>query len=121
MFRIPPGWPSDVPLPSADDWLVRASSWLLDQLPGEYREFEVARRHPVLLARLALLQVRAETNAVRLLVAKVRVDMKEMLTPEATASAVEMLEKRLVTLASLERQVTLVGEAIEGSVHRPRV
>jgi hypothetical protein len=44
-----------------------------------------------------------------------------MLTPAATASAIEMLEKRLASLATLERQVTLVGAAIERSEMHPRV
>jgi hypothetical protein len=101
--------------------LVRGSQWLLDQLPGEYREFDVARRHPILLARLALLQVNAETSALRLLLARIRVDMREILTPAATDSAIEMLEKRLASLATLERQVTLVGEAIERSARSPMV
>ena len=102
-----------MPPPTVDDWLVRGTNWLFDQLPGEYREYEIARRYPILLARLALLQVRAEIGALRLLLARIRVDLRDLLTPVATNSAIEMLEKRLAILAALEREVTLVGDAIE--------
>lgn len=110
-----------MPAPSSDEWLSRASLWLFDQIPGEYREFAIARRHPILLSRLALLQVKAEVSALKILLARIRVDFREMLTPAATASAIEMLEKRLASLVTLERQVTLVGEAIERSEMHPRV
>ena len=113
MIKVPLGWPTSVPPPTADGWLDRATSWLLDQLPGEYREYEVARRHPILLSRLALLQVRAETTSLRLLLGRIRVDLKGLLTPAATNSAIEMMEKRLAGLAALEREVTLLGDAIE--------
>ena len=115
MNRTPVGWPASIPPPTADGWIDRATGWLLDQLPGEYREYEVARRHPILLSRLGLLQVRAESSSLRLLLGRIRVDLKGLLTPEATNGAIEMLEKRLVSLAALEREVTLVGDAIERS------
>ena len=113
MNRAPLGWPTSVPPPTVDGWIERATSWLLDQLPGEYREYEVARRYPILLSRLALLQVRSEVGSVRLLIGRIRVDLKGFLTPAATNSALEMFEKRLANLAALEREVTLVGDAIE--------
>lgn len=119
--RSPTGWPSQVPSPDSEDWLVPATRWLLDQLPGEYREYEMARRHPILLARLASLQIGAEVGALRLLLARIRVDLKEFLSPTATDSAIEMLEKRLAVLGTLERQVTLISEAIERSGRTPRV
>ncbi len=119
--RTPPGWPDQVPPSTAEDWLVQATHWLLDQLPGEYREFDIARRHPILLARLALLQIRAEVGALRSLITRIRVDLREFLTPTATESAIEMLERRLARLAALERQVTLVTEAIERGSMSPRV
>lgn len=113
MSQVRPGWPAEVPPPSNEEWQIRAAGWLLDQLPGEYRAFEVARRHPVLLAQLALVQVRAELAALTQLLARIRVDMHSLLTPEAIESAVEMLGKRLATLTALERQVTLVAESLE--------
>lgn len=99
---------------------MRASNWLLDLLPGEYREYEMARRHPILLSRLASLQIKSEAEALRLLLARIRVDLREYLPPTATESAIDMLEKRLAQLGLLERQVTLVGEAIERSSRGPR-
>lgn len=111
--RTPPGWPSHVPSPYSPDWVLSAGNWLLDQLPGDYREYEMVRRHPVLLARLALLQIRAEVGAVRTMLARIRVDFKEFLTPTATQDAIDMLEKRLARLDVLERQVTLVSAALE--------
>ena len=117
MIRAPLGWPTQVPPPTVDGWLDGATNWLLDQLPGEYRQYEVARRHPILLSRLALLQVRAEITSVRLLLGRVRVDLKGLLTPTATNSAIEMLEQRLAALAALEREVTLLGDAIELNAH----
>jgi len=95
------------------------TNWLLDILPGEYRQYGVARRYPILLARLAELQVSAEVTNVRAFLARLRVELRDVLPPNATTSAVEMLEKRLVGLAALARQVQLVTEAIERASRNP--
>ena len=50
---VPPGWPAEVRPPSSPDWETSAVAWLLDAVPPDYRAYEVLRRHPLALARMA--------------------------------------------------------------------
>ena len=60
----PPGWPAPVRPPGAPDWETTATAWLLDLCPPEYRTYPALRRHPVVLARFAVLYVEACQAAV---------------------------------------------------------
>ena len=60
----PPGWPAAVRPPGAPDWEATAMAWLLDLCPPEYRTYPALRRHPVVLARFAVLYVEACQAAV---------------------------------------------------------
>ena len=53
MTEVPPWWPPDVHRPGTPDWELSAVSRPLDQVPGDWREHDVLRRHPVRPARPA--------------------------------------------------------------------
>ena len=65
MLVSPPGWPREVRPPDAPDWERTACNWLLDQCPPDYRAYPALRRHPVVLARFALLHIEANQAACR--------------------------------------------------------
>ena len=43
MTEVPPWWPADVHRPGTPDWELSAVSWLLDQVPGDWRGHDVLR------------------------------------------------------------------------------
>ena len=46
MTEVPPWWPPDVHRPGTPDWELSAVSWLLDQVPGDWREHNGAAPAP---------------------------------------------------------------------------
>ena len=54
MTAVPPWWPGGVRPPGAPDWEDSAVSWLLDLVPGDWRE------HPVLVQRRSIPPPRVE-------------------------------------------------------------
>ncbi|TMR89252.1 hypothetical protein EJK15_61785 [Nonomuraea basaltis] len=51
---LPPEWPPEVRQPSVPDWETSAVAWLLDAVPPDYRAYEILKRYPTALARMAL-------------------------------------------------------------------
>ena len=49
---MPSGWPQEVRPPGTAGWEATAVAWLLGLAP-EYRQYDVLRRHPVVLAFIA--------------------------------------------------------------------
>lgn len=119
--HLPPDWPTAVPPPDAPDWQRAAVGWLLDQVPADYRAYEVLRRHPVLLSRLAVEHVEACLAAARAGWRTVRHDLADLVPPEAIAAAVQTYEREGRRLAGLSRQVAAVDEALRGRRWVPRL
>ena len=90
MLVSPPGWPRQVRPPDAPDWERTACNWLLDQCPPDYRAYPALRRHPVVLARFAVLHV------------------------EACQAAVETWQRESARLLGVRRAAGLVEEALRG-------
>ena len=107
----PPGWPRAVRPPDAPDWESTACAWLLDQCPPEFRGYPTLRRHPVVLARFAVLFVEGCHAAVRRGLSEARADL-----PQVQTFLTE--EARLV---ALRREVGLVEEALRGRRYRARL
>ena len=101
----PPGWPRQVRPPGTPDWEATAVSWLLDQCPPEYRRFSGLRRHPVVLARFAVLHVEAQQAATRRGLSEIRGDL------EAAVQTFQLEDARLL---AVRREVGLVEEALRG-------
>lgn len=121
MSTAPPGWPAEVPPPDAPGWVDRACGWLFDQVPADLRAHDVLRRQPLLLAYVAVGQVDAAAAAVRTAIASVRADLRDRLDPAALTEGIEALQLEQARLASTQRSVRLVADALAGLRHRPRL
>ena len=110
----PPGWPALVRPPGAPDWERTAASWLFDLCPPDYRQYDVLRRHPVVLARFAAVHVAAAQEAARRGLAGARTDLRDVVAPEAVEAAVVAYEREGERLAAAARAVGLVEEALRG-------
>lgn len=118
---VPPGWPDAVRPPGAPDWERTAVAWLLDLVPPEYRAYEVLRRYPVLLARMAGDHVSAGLEAARAGWRSVRVDLADLLPPHAMDAAVSAYEREGARLAAAARGVSVVAAALRGERWVPRL
>jgi hypothetical protein len=122
MIDVPPWWPPDVHRPGSPDWERSAVSWLLDQVPGEWRGHDVVRRHPTLLARLAAGETAASLEATRDGWRTLRRDVGRAgakLPPDVVDEAMAAYETQGVRLVELQRQIDAVRQAIDGFVWIP--
>lgn len=110
----PPGWPSEVRPPDAPDWEATAVSWLLDLCPPEYRRYQGLRRHPVVLARFAVIHVEADQAAVRRGLSGIRVDLHDVASDAVVEAAVQTFLIEDARLATVRRAAGLVEEALRG-------
>lgn len=118
---VPPGWPTDVAPPGSPDWQRSAVGWLLDLCPGDYRAYDVLRRHPLVLARLAGHEVGASLEAARRGFATARAELRESVSPEVLAGVLEMYEREGARLLRVQREVGLVADALAGRRYVPRL
>jgi len=100
--------------PGAPDWERTAVTWLLDICPPEYRGYPSLRRHPVLLARFAVLHVEACQSAVRQGLSEGRSALRDLVQESVVADALEVWEREAARLLGLRRAVGLVEEALRG-------
>lgn len=117
----PPGWPRRVRPPGAPEWKASARAWLLDASPPEYRDYPLLSRHPVLLARFALVHVEASQAAVERGLSQARGQLREILAESEVAEAVHIWEREQARLLALRREVVLVEEALRGRRYVPRL
>jgi hypothetical protein len=113
-YVAPPGWPAPVRPPDAPDWERTAQNWLLDICPPEYRSYPTLRRHPVVLARFAVLQVEAQQAAVRRGLSEARGGLREVADLDVVEAAVQTWLAEEARLLGVRRAVGLVEEAIRG-------
>ena len=113
-YVAPPGWPAQVRPPDAPDWERTAQSWLLDICPPEYRSYPTLRRHLVVLARFAVLQVEAQQAAVRRGLSEARGGLREVADLDVVEAAVQTWLAEEARLLGVRRAVGLVEEAIRG-------
>lgn len=111
---VPPGWPREVRPPGAPDWERTAVNWLLDLCPAEYRRYTGLRRHPVVLARFAVIHVESEQAAVRRGLSQIRADLRDVTTEDIAERAVQTFLIEDARLLGLRRAVGLVEEAVRG-------
>jgi hypothetical protein len=118
---VPPDWPEQVRPPGAPDWQRSATGWLFDQTPPDYREHDVLRRHPLVLAAFAELHVAAASAGIRDGLGRLRVELRADVPPEVVDAAVGALERAARRLERVERQVRLVRAALRGERYVPRL
>jgi hypothetical protein len=110
----PPGWPSAVRPPGAPDWETTATAWLLDLCPPEYRTYPAVRRHPVVLARFAVLHIEACQASVHRGLSEARGDLREVADGLVVEAAVETWHRESARLLGVRRAAGLVEEALRG-------
>lgn len=110
----PPGWPRGVRPAGSVDWERGAVNWLLDQCPPEYRGHPVLRRHPVVLARFAVLHVEACQAAVERGLSQARGVLRDLVTEREVAAALDVWHSEAARLIAVRRAVGLVEEALRG-------
>lgn len=116
---VPPGWPPGVQPPGADGFLRTAASWLFDHCPPDFRGHDVLRRHPPLLARLAVEQLAAAVDACRQGYRTARADLREQLPTEVLDALIAAYEKEGRRLAAAHRAALLLQRAIAGERFTP--
>jgi len=110
----PPGWPDGVRAPGAPEWERGALNWLLDTCPPEYRAYAGLRRHPVVLARFAVLHVEASQAAVNRGLSEARGVLRGVTGEAGIAAAMEIWQCEAARLIGVRRAVGLVEEALRG-------
>ena len=110
----PPGWPGGVRAPGFGDWERDAVNWLLDACPPDYRGYPGLRRHPVVLARFAVLHVEAGQAAVNRGLSEARGVLRDVAGDAEIAAAIEIWQCEAARLIGVRRAVGLVEEALRG-------
>jgi hypothetical protein len=118
---LPPHWPPAVRPPGGPDWTDSAVAWLLEQVPGEYRAYDVLRRHPVLLSRFAAGHIEACLESARQGWRSLRRDLGRELSPEVVEAAMTAYEQEGARLGELTRAVAAVDAALNGHRWTPRL
>jgi hypothetical protein len=113
-YVAPPGWPRGVRPPDAPDWERTAVAWLLDLCPPDYRGYPAVRRHVVVLARMAVLHVEAQQEAVRRGLSQARAELRDVADQATVDAAVETLQAESARLLGVRRSAGLVEEALRG-------
>ena len=119
--RVPPGWPAEVPPPDAPGWEPRATGWLFDLCPADLRAHEVLKRHPIVLAYVAVGQIDGALGGMKAAIASARADLRDDVTPAVLSEAIDALQQEQAHLESARRSVRLVAEALRGVRLRPRL
>lgn len=98
-----------------------AVAWLLDQCPADYRGYAAWRRHPVALAWVTTRHVRAEMEALRAAYREARVDLTDVVTPDALAEILDALAAEGLRLRATARAAGLLSDALQGKEFIPRL
>jgi hypothetical protein len=96
-------------------------SWLLDHCPADYRGYAGWRRNPVALAWVAVRHIDAQLEVMRAAYREVRVDLGDLVSPEALAQVQADLEAEGLRLRASARGARLVYDALQGKRYIPRL
>ncbi|MEV0231104.1 hypothetical protein [Nonomuraea sp. NPDC050786] len=113
---LPPEWPPEVRPPSVPDWETSAVAWLLDAVPPDYRAYEILKRFPIALARMALHHVNAAVEAARAGYRSAAVDLKGQLPPHAVEAVLDVYREEGPRLVRLARSIAVVEQALRGDM-----
>ncbi len=115
---LPASWPPEVPPPASEDFASGAVSWLLDLCPPDFRSYEVLRRHPRLLARLAGEQLAAAVEGCRQGYRTARAELGPVVAPEVLSALLGVYEREGRRLAAAATSVAVVASALNGERFR---
>jgi len=102
-------------------WEDRAIGWLLDHCPPDYRRYAGWRKNPVALAWLAQRHVAGQVAVMRQAYREARVELGDVVSPEALAEILTALEAEGLRLVAAQRSAALVHEAMRGREFIPRL
>lgn len=102
-------------------WDRRAVAWLFDLCPPDFRAYELLRRQPVVLARIAAGQVAAAVEGCRRGLATSRAELRGVVTPEVIDETIALYEREGARLSRVEQGVRLVEQALQGRRFVPRL
>jgi hypothetical protein len=111
---LPPGWPPEVRPPGDESFERTAVNWLFDHCPPDFRAYDVLRRHPPLLARLAGEQLAAALDACRTGYRTARGELAAQLDPEVLTALMTAYEREGRRLAEASRAAGLIARALRG-------
>ena len=119
--QLPPGWPAAVPPAGAPGWRRAASAWLFDLCPPDHRAYDVLRKHPLVLARVADGHLRAGIQACQHGLATARADLRDDVEPGAVTAVLAMYEREAARLAAALVSVGALAGALRGEHYVPRL
>ncbi len=96
-------------------------AWLFDLCPPDFRGYDLLRRQPVVLARLAGDQVTAAVAACRHGLQTARAELRELVGPQVIEETIALYEQEAARLAAVERSLRLVEAALQGRRFVPRL
>ncbi len=117
----PPGWPADLAPPTTEEFAARVSGWLLDRCPPQFRSTFTVRRHPIVLAHVALHHSDAVVAAQRETYRSARRELSDHLPADVLAGVLTDFEAVGHQVVGSAREVRLVWEALQGAVWRPKL
>ena len=106
-------WPTDLIPAGAPGWEQKASAWLLDRCPSEFRTYEIFRTHPTALGYVAIFQLEHQVEAIRDAYRSARTTAQ--LAPEPLAELLSTLEHEGARLALELSSAIAVIEALNAS------
>lgn len=118
-METPAGWPRDLVDPHDLEFVEQARGWILDRLPGEFRQSPIAQ-DPHALAWILTRSVHAEIAAYRDMYATARGEL-ESGRIDGTLAALELVGSAQLRL---EREADLVRRGlvrVSGENGRPRL
>jgi hypothetical protein len=96
-------------------------AFLLDVAPAEFRTEPLYRRQPVALAWRVRGVIDAQLQAARAAYSRARADLRDHVSPEVVAEALQALEREGAALLARQREVDLIGRALRGEQFVPRL
>ena len=115
---VPAGWPVGVHPPGSEGFEDTAVRWLLEVVPGEYRQYDVLRRYPVALALLARHHTAACAEGARQGYRAVRTELGEDIPPRAIDEVLRVYRAEGRRLAATARATELLERALRGKTLR---
>jgi len=103
-------WPSDLVPAGSPEWEIKATAWLLDRCPSEFRTYEIFRTHPAALGYVTQFQLEHQVEAIRDAYRSARTTIE--LKPEALTELLTALEHEGARLALELAQATVVIQAL---------
>jgi hypothetical protein len=115
--HVPPAWPPSVRPPGAEDWVVTAVAWLVEQGP-DLRDHELVRRHPLVMASITRHSLEGAVEGLRRGYRTVRTDLGEAVPPHVVDAALAAYKDEGRQLAARARAAAAIEDALRSEFAR---